>query len=125
MKAYLWKSCAQKDSRSRRARDEKGEAAHLFGISLSSVKRYARAWSTYVVNLGQGQPTCRDDEGCAPPPDRSPPKCNNPPMARPRQQIAETALETATSPDRGASSFLWCHTQTERRVWVSHPQVAP
>src|ERR687898_1431725 len=73
MKAYLWKSCAQKDSRSRRARDEKGEAAHLFGISLSSVKRYARAWSTYVVNLGQGQPTCRDDEGCAPPPDRSPP----------------------------------------------------
>jgi hypothetical protein len=45
MKAYLWKSCAQKDSRSRRARDEKGEAAHLFGISLSSVKRVTLGWS--------------------------------------------------------------------------------
>jgi hypothetical protein len=69
----------------------KSEAARTFSVSLSSVKRYARAWSTYVVYLGQGQPTCRDDEGCAPPPDRSPPKCNNPPMARPGQQIAETA----------------------------------
>src|SRR5215207_994782 len=46
-----------------------------------------------TVNLGQGQPTCRDDEGCAPPPDRSPPKCNNPPRARPRQQIAELPEE--------------------------------
>src|SRR5919107_769816 len=91
---------------------------------LSSIKRYARMVPS-IVNLGQGRPTCRDGEDCAPPPDRSLPKCNNPPMVLPRQQFAETALETATSPDRGASSCLWWHTRTERRVWVSHPQVGP
>src|SRR5215208_1185010 len=53
MKAYLWKSCAQKDSRSRRARDEKGEAAHLFGISLSSVKRVTLGWSLPASTQGK------------------------------------------------------------------------
>ena len=28
----------------------KSEAARTFSVSLSSVKRYARAWSTYLVN---------------------------------------------------------------------------
>jgi hypothetical protein len=37
------KTCA-KGSRSRVMKDEKGEATHLFGVSHSSVKPYARAW---------------------------------------------------------------------------------
>jgi hypothetical protein len=89
------------------------------------LKRQVHRRVPSIVTLGQRQPTCRDGEDCAPLPDQSLPKCKNPPMARPRQQFAETALETATSPHRGASSFLWWHTRTERRVWVSHPQVGP
>src|SRR5215216_1681054 len=79
------------------------------------VNCYARMVPS-IVTLGQRQPRCRDGEDCAPLPDQSLPKCSNLPMARPRQQFAETALETATSPDRGASSCLWWHTRTERRV---------
>jgi hypothetical protein len=41
MKAYLWKTFA-KDNRIRGTKNEKGEAAYLLGVSLSSVKRYAR-----------------------------------------------------------------------------------
>src|SRR5215207_10272750 len=103
---------------------KQSEATYLFGVNISSVKRYAST-APSIVNLEQARLTCRDDEGCAPLPDQSLPKCSNLPMARPRQQFAETALETATSPDRGASSCLWWHTRTERLVWVSHPQVGP
>ena len=37
MKAYF-----PQTSRSRGTKDEKGQAAYLFGVSFSSVKRYAR-----------------------------------------------------------------------------------
>jgi hypothetical protein len=70
--------------------NEKGEAPYLFGVSFFSVKRYS-GMASFVVNSGQGQPMCRDDEGCALLPDQSPPKCKNPPMARPGQRIDETA----------------------------------
>src|SRR5918995_2904947 len=95
---------------------------HVRGEPLLRQTRYARMVPS-IVTVGQGRPTCRDGEGCAPLPDQSLPKYSNLPMVLPRQQFAETALETATSPDRGASSCLWWHTRTERRVWVSHPQV--
>jgi hypothetical protein len=39
------KAPAQQRSRIREARYEKGEAGHLFGVSFSSVKRYAKVWS--------------------------------------------------------------------------------
>jgi hypothetical protein len=61
--------------------------AHLFKVSLSSIKRYA-TMVPFIVNLGQGRPTCTDDEDCAPPPDQSPLWCKTQPMARPAQQIA-------------------------------------
>ena len=85
MKAYFPIAC-----RNRGTKDEKGAAAYLFGVSFSSVKRYARMLSS-IVNSGQAQPTCRDDGCCAPLPGQSPLQCNNPPMARPGQRIAESA----------------------------------
>src|SRR5918992_1868200 len=36
---------SQQTSRSRRMKDERSEAAHLFGVGLSSVKRVALVWS--------------------------------------------------------------------------------
>src|ERR671914_392275 len=36
---------SQQTSRSRRMKDERSEAAHLFGVGLSSVKRVALLWS--------------------------------------------------------------------------------
>jgi transposase len=38
----LLRRSAKKASRSRGTKEKKGEAAYLFGVSLSSVKRYAR-----------------------------------------------------------------------------------
>src|SRR5215213_7747351 len=76
-----------------------------------------------VVNSGQAQPTCTDDEGCVPLPDRSPLQCKNPPMVYPDLGIAETAPGSSISPDLGTSSCLWWHTRTERRVRVSHPKL--
>jgi hypothetical protein len=69
---------------------KKCEATYLFGVSFSSVKRYARKLSS-MVNSGQAQPTCTDDDCCASLPGRSPLHSNNLPMARPSQRIAETA----------------------------------
>jgi hypothetical protein len=46
---------SQQTGRSRGMKDEKGEAAYLFGVSLFSVKRYAKMVPS-IVNLGQGQP---------------------------------------------------------------------
>jgi hypothetical protein len=63
---------------------------HLFGVSFSSVKRYASIVPS-IVNLGQGRLTCTDDEGCAPLPDQSPLQCKNPPMVHLDLGIAETA----------------------------------
>ena len=86
MKAYF-----PTDKPSRRARDEKGEAAHLFRVSLSVIKRYARMVPS-IVNLGQGQPTSRDEGRCASLPGPTPSlQCKNPPMAHPGQQIGEAA----------------------------------
>ena len=48
MKAYFPLAC-----RSRGTKDEKGEVAYLFGVSISSVKRYARAWS--IPSLTEGK----------------------------------------------------------------------
>ena len=70
--------------------EEKGTVAYLFGVSFSSVKRYARMLSS-IVNSGQAQPTCTDDGCCAPLPGRSPLHSNNLPMAPPGQRIAESA----------------------------------
>ncbi len=69
---------------------KKCAAAYLFGVSLSSVKRYARM-VPFIFNARQGQPTCRDDEDCAPLPVQSPLQCKNPPMVHPDLRIAETA----------------------------------
>src|SRR3712207_4229663 len=44
-----------------------------------------------MVNAGQGQPTCRDDEGCALLPDQSPLQCKNLPRVHLDLRIAETA----------------------------------
>jgi hypothetical protein len=41
--------------RSRGTKDDKGDAVYLFGLSLFSVKRYARM-VPLIVNSGQGQP---------------------------------------------------------------------
>jgi hypothetical protein len=49
----LLRRSAKKASRSRGTKEKKGEAAYLFGVSLSSVKRYARAWS--VPSLTEGK----------------------------------------------------------------------
>jgi hypothetical protein len=85
MKAFFPKQASQ----SPRTRDER-VGAHLFKVSLSSVKRYARM-VPFIVNSRQARPTCRGDEGCAPLPDQSPLWCKTQPMARPAQQIAEAA----------------------------------
>src|SRR5215212_6916078 len=102
---------------------KKSEATYLFGVSISSLKRYVRAWSTYVVSSGQARQTCKDDEGCAPLPDRSLLQCKNQPMGLPDPGIAETAFGAVASPDLGTSSFLWWHTQIGTRVWASHHRV--
>jgi hypothetical protein len=50
---------------------------------LSSIKRYARM-VPFIVNLGQGQPTSRDEGRCASLPGPTPSlQCKNPPMAHP------------------------------------------
>src|SRR5215218_6935501 len=73
----------KEDRRSRRkARHEKERSCPSVRGEPLLLKRYARM-VPFIVNLGQGQPTCRDDEGCAPLPYRSPPKCKNQPMAHP------------------------------------------
>jgi hypothetical protein len=74
----------------RGTKDDKGDAAYLFGLCFSSAKRYARMVSS-IVNSGQAQQTCTDDGCCASLPGRSPPHSNNPPMAPQGQRIAETA----------------------------------
>jgi hypothetical protein len=78
------KSCQPIDGSSK---NKKGEAAYLLGVSFAPVKRYARMVSL-IVNLGQGQPPCRDDGCCAPLPGQSPPHSNNPPMVHPDPRIA-------------------------------------
>src|SRR5215210_7575250 len=40
-----WKPTAQDTSRNCRAKGEKGEVIHLFGVSSSSVKHFASSWS--------------------------------------------------------------------------------
>jgi hypothetical protein len=69
---------------------KQSEATYLFGVGFSSVKRYPRMVPS-IVNLGQGQLRCTDDEGCAPLPDQSLLQCKNPPMVHPDLGIAETA----------------------------------
>ena len=48
MKAYFLKQA----SRSCGTKDEKGEAAYLFWVSLSSVKHHARAWTLPLSTQG-------------------------------------------------------------------------
>src|SRR5215216_1474195 len=59
-----------------------------------------------IVNSGQGQQTCTDDEGCAPLPDQSPLHSKTRPMEHPDLMIAETASGAAASPVLGTSSSL-------------------
>ena len=69
---------------------KESEATHLFGASFSSIKRYASV-APFIVNLGQGRQMCRDDEGCAPLPDRSLLQRKNLPTVHPDLGIGETA----------------------------------
>src|SRR5215211_3678824 len=96
---------SQQASQSHRTRDQRA-GAHLFKVSLSSIKRYARM-VPFIVNSGQGQPPCRGDEGCAPLPDQSPLWCKTQPMARPAQRIVEAAGGAAPSPAHGTEIYLW------------------
>jgi hypothetical protein len=63
------------------------EAAQLFGVSLSFIKRNASMVPS-IVNSAQGRRQCRYDEGCAPLPDQSPRKCRNLPTVHQGQRIA-------------------------------------
>src|SRR5215218_6577929 len=99
------KACCTTYKSKPRPKGEKVEVAYLFGVSFSSAKRYASMVPS-IVNLGQGQPTCTDDEGCAPLPDQSPLQCKTRPMVHLDLRIAETASGAAASPAHGTSSSL-------------------
>jgi hypothetical protein len=73
-------------SRSRGTKGEEDKAAYLFGVSF--FHQALRQDGPFILNTGQGQLTCKDDEGCAPLPDRSLPQCKNLPTVHPHLGIA-------------------------------------